>query len=124
MHRVIYDHLTDYAPLLDSQWGFQSGKSTVSALLSATQDWFTSLDQRKDICCVFFFDLQKAFDTVPHGQLMTKLERTHLHPVLLKWLHNYLYRREQSVVVNGEHLYLKLLLLEFHKTQSLDHCFS
>ena len=84
MHRVIYDHLTDYAPLSDSQWGFQSGKSTVSALLSAMQEWFTSLDQRKDICCVFF-DLQKAFDTVPHGQLMTKLERTHLHPVLLKF---------------------------------------
>ena len=38
----------------------------------------------------------------PEQLLMTKLERTHLHPVLLKWLHNYLYRREQSVVVNGE----------------------
>ena len=84
MHRVTPDY-----PLSDSQWGFQSGKSTVSALLSATQDWFTSLDQRKDICCVCF-DLQKAFDTVPHGQLMTKLERTHLNPVLLKWLHKLL----------------------------------
>ena len=60
-----------------------------------------NLDQRKDTYCVFF-DLQKAFDTVPHRKLMCKLEKLHLHPVLLTWLHNYLYGREQNVVVNGE----------------------
>ena len=49
-----------------------------------------------------FFDLQKAFDAVPHRRLMCKLEKLHLHPILLTWLHNYLYGREQSVIVNGE----------------------
>ena len=33
---------------------------------------------------------------------MCKLEKLHLHPVLLTWLHNYLYGREQNVIVNGE----------------------
>ena len=85
----------------DVQWGFQQKKSTVTALLSVTQDWLALLDQRKDTYCVFF-DLQKAFDTVPHRKLMCKLEKLHLHPVLLTWLHNYLYGREQNVIVNGE----------------------
>ena len=49
-----------------------------------------------------FFDLQKAFDAVPHRKLMCKLEKLHLHPILLTWLRNYLYGREQSVIVNGE----------------------
>ena len=60
-----------------------------------------TIDQRKDTHCVFI-DLQKAFDTVPHRKLMCKLEKLHLHPVLLTWLHNYLYGREQNVFVNGE----------------------
>ena len=89
-------------PVSDVQWGFQRNKSTVTALLSVTQDWLALLDQRKDTHCVFF-DLQKAFDTVLHRKLICKLEKSHLHPVLLTWLHNYLYGREQkfNVIVNG-----------------------
>ena len=98
---MIFDYLNEHTPVSDVQWGFQQKKSTVTALLSVTQDWLALLDQRKDTHCVFF-DLQKAFDTVPHRKLMCKLEKLHLHPVLLTWLHNYLYGREQNVIVNGE----------------------
>ena len=33
---------------------------------------------------------------------MSKLQQLHLHPVLLTWLHSYLYDGEQSVIINGE----------------------
>ena len=72
----------------------------MTALLSVTQDWLTALDERKDIHCTFF-DLQKAFDKVPHGCLMAKLEQLQLNKPLLKWISSYLLNREQSVVVNG-----------------------
>ena len=101
IHSLIFDYLNEHAPVSDVQWGFQQKMSTVTALLSVTQDWLALLDQRKDTHCVFF-DLQKAFDTVPHRKLMCKLEKLHLHLVLLTWLHNYLYGREQNVIVNGE----------------------
>ena len=78
IHSLIFDYLNEHAPVSDVQWGFQQKKSTVTALLSATQDWLALLDQRKDTHCVFF-DLQKAFDTVPHRKLMCKLEKLYLY---------------------------------------------
>ena len=43
VHTLIMQHLEDYHPLADSQWGFQHGKSTVSALLSTTHSWPSTL---------------------------------------------------------------------------------
>ena len=51
--------------------------------------------------CVFF-DFWKAFDTVPHRRLMTRLVELGIHPTLLAWLCSYLSRRCQHVVVNGQ----------------------
>ena len=99
-HSLITDHLNQHHPLSDAQWGFQKGKSTLTALLSATHDWLTQLDQNKEICCVFF-DFQKAFDTVSHRRLMEKLKQLNLHPLIVNWLRSYLTKRQQSVVVNG-----------------------
>ena len=56
-------------PLSNSQWGFQPGKSTVTALLAIVDNWLRMLDEGREIGAVFF-DLQKAFDSVPHNLLM------------------------------------------------------
>ena len=43
-HQYITNHLNKYHPLSNKQWGFQSGKSTTTALLSVTHDWFQALE--------------------------------------------------------------------------------
>lgn len=43
--------------------------------------------------CVFFFDIQKAFDTVPHLLLLQKLNALNVNPYLMRWLGNYLTNR-------------------------------
>ena len=48
-----------------------------------------------------FFDFKKAFDTVPHLPLLSKLEKIGLDPLIIMWIHNYLAERQQRVVVNG-----------------------
>ena len=52
--------------------------------------------------CTIFFDLCKAFDSVPHQALMTKLCDLELDGYLLQLLHNFLLNRKQTVVIDGE----------------------
>ena len=49
-----------------------------------------------------YFYLTKAFDSVPHRQLLTKLETIGLDEHLILWITDYLTNRCQSVVLNGE----------------------
>ena len=51
--------------------------------------------------CAVFLDLQKAFDSVPHRDLLHVVQNTGLHPILVKWLCSYLIHRSQTVVVDG-----------------------
>ena len=50
---------------------------------------------------VFILDFAKAFDSVPHEQLKTKLYRYGIDCKTLKWIDNFLSKRSQRVVVNG-----------------------
>ena len=71
------------------------------ALLDATYDWLQAIDNGKEVCAIFF-DLRKAFNSVPHRSLLEKLKSTGLNEHLLKWIYSYLHGREQYVVLNGE----------------------
>ena len=55
--------------LAGAQCGFTPGKSTVTALLLTFHDIFQLLESGADVSLVFF-DLRKAFDTVPHLPLL------------------------------------------------------
>ena len=48
-----------------------------------------------------FYYFKKAFDFVQHSQFLSKLEEIGLNPCIVSWIHNYLAKREQYVVLNG-----------------------
>ncbi len=99
-YKLISEHLSEHHPLSNCQWGFQPNKSTVSALISTTHDWFQLLEAGHEIGAVFF-NFTKAFDRVPHGPLLFKVAALDLDPHIFNWLCNYLADRSQNVVVNG-----------------------
>ena len=82
---IIKDHLTDHSPLSTQQWGFIAKKSTTSALLSFTRNCLESLDNGYEVGAVFFH-LSKAFDSVPHGPILAKIEETGVNPFLIRWI--------------------------------------
>ena len=87
------DRITSYLetsyPVASNQWGFLSKRSTTYALMSAVHDWLTEMEKGNEVAAVFF-DLTKAFDSVPHRHLVNKLETIGLDKHLIKWITNYL----------------------------------
>ena len=71
---VIYSHVVDFLlPLIsETQFGFQSRKSTLIQLLKFLSYILDSLDQRLHVDS-FYLDFSKAFDSIPHQELFLKL---------------------------------------------------
>ena len=105
LEKIIYSRITTFLdssyPLAANQWGFLPGRSTTHALLSAVHDWLSSMEDGHEMGAVFF-DLTKAFDSVPHRQLISKLRAIGLDDYLVSWITSYLTYRNQSVVLHGE----------------------
>ena len=100
VHNLLYQHLSNNCPLSPNQWGFTEGKLTTTALLSFVHECQEALDNGGEVCSVFF-DLCKAFDSVPHQPLLCKLFYLQVNPFLLRWIHSYLSSRTQSAVLDG-----------------------
>ena len=68
--------------------------------MSVIEDWASSLDLKKQID-VFILDFEKAFDTVPHELLKSKLYSLGVSKQVLRWIDDFLSDRKQALVVNG-----------------------
>ena len=100
LHLLLVDYLKETCPLSNKQWGFQQGKSTTAALLHVIDQWSKLLERGHEVCAVFF-DLRKAFDTVPHRPLLDKLHSFGIDSHLISWIYSYLTERKQHVVCDG-----------------------
>ena len=85
----------------DEQHGFVPGRFCVTQLLCVMEMWTNSLNSREEIDCIYL-DFQKAFDTVPHARLISKLKAYGMEGPLIRWITNFLSNRIQRVVVNNE----------------------
>ena len=96
----LYRYLNKNNLLSLSQSGFRTLHSTVSSLLKDTDDWYSTLDD-SELVGVVFVDLKKAFDTVSHSLLCSKLEHYRVQKEELQWFNSYLSERNQYCRVNG-----------------------
>ena len=86
--------------LNNRQHAFRRNHSCETQLVNVIDDWAKAIDktQQTDI---FILDFEKAFDTVPHELLKTKLHGYGVNKKTLNWIDSFLSGRRQSVVVNG-----------------------
>ena len=86
--------------IVDEQHGFMNGRSCNTQLISVLNVWTQILDKKESLDAVYL-DFQKAFDTVPHQRLLTKLKAYGVHGSVHAWINSFLSQRKQRVVVNG-----------------------
>ena len=92
--------------LFSNKFGFRKNNSTSLALIQITEKIKESIDKGKHGCGIFV-DLRKAFDTVNHNILLTKMEHYGIRGLALQWFKSYLTNRKQYVYINGESSQLK-----------------
>ena len=96
MYNRLYAYLTTNNILYEKQFRFQINHSTDHAITQLVSEILHSFDEKKFTLGVFI-DLSKAFDTVNHQILLSKLGHYGVKNNNLKWFSNYLTNRKQFI---------------------------
>ena len=105
LEKLAHDQLYDFCRTNDSfsknQFAFRKLHSTTTSMLNITETWYKNIDERKLNVSVFL-DLKKAFDTVDHDILLSKLSALGVIEKSHCWFTSYLRNREQFCRVDGQ----------------------
>ena len=96
VHHQLSQHLHNNNLLYPLQSGFRPSHSTQTLLLHCLDKWYKALaiDTKKYVGVVFL-DISKAFDTVTHELLLSKLTNLGLSSSTTSWFRSYLSNRSQ-----------------------------
>ena len=107
MEKLIYAQVYQYIDknkiLFNSQCGFRNKHSCEQALIELTSEIIQAKEQNLKSAALFL-DLSKAFDTLDHKILLSKLERYGIQGVCNDWFQSYLSGRSlKANVRTSEH---------------------
>lgn len=101
IHSRLISEIANLNCLPHFQFGFRRGHSTTHALRYLTDFIHRSFAQRKTTA-VFYFDVQKAFDTVWHNGLLYKIARLNFSSWLIRIIASFLRDRHFEVHVGNK----------------------
>ena len=102
LETIIYGNIIGFIrpKISQSQFGFLSNSSCLTQQLTALHNIFKSLDEKREVDTIYI-DFSKAFDTVPHRELICKLKCFGIAGELLLWFQGYLTSRTHTVSRDG-----------------------
>ena len=100
-HTQLYQFLVANKLLSGKQFGLRKGLFTISALTSFADEVLLNMEQGR-LCGAVFLDLTKAFDTVDHQILLSKLSAYGLSGNSLQWFRSYITDRKQRTSCRNE----------------------
>ena len=103
LEKIVYNRFIVFIEsnnlLSRSQYGFRQNRSTTAAVLQLADHILQEFDKNKFVIGIFL-DFTKAFETVDHQILLSKMEHMGVRGVALQWFKNYLENRQQLVLYN------------------------
>ena len=87
--RHVLDNLEQHEILTDLQHGFRSGRSCETQLITTFQDIAEMYDKKGSQIDIAVLDFSKAFDTVPHDGLLSKLKHYGIDKNIWQWISNF-----------------------------------
>ena len=96
----IYTYLNKENIISDRQYGFQKNIGTIDAIIRFMDRTYTSLSKKEYVLSVFV-DFSKAFDTLSHDILLSKLHYYGFRGIVYDWFASYLSNRQQRVDFKG-----------------------
>ena len=103
LEKIIYDKIIDFvsSKISTVQYGFLPNHSAVQQLLTMLDCIFKAYDMSSQTY-IIFLDFKKAFDSVPHDELLLKLRKIGISGILWFWFRAYLKSRKQCICINGQ----------------------
>ena len=95
MYIQLFQYFTSNNLFHANQYGFRDEYSTELALSELVDRIYTDLDD------AIFIDLSKAFDTIDHTILISKLEHYGVENNELQWFISYMHSRQQYVEIEN-----------------------
>ena len=97
----IVEYLEENNILTKHQYGFLSGRGTLSQLLSHLENIYNILESGGN-ADVLYLDFSRAFDKVDHAILIKKLQGIGISGNVLEWIKQFLNNRFQKVIIEGK----------------------
>ena len=101
MYKRLYNHLSQNHILYPKQFSFQKSHSTEHAIIELI-DQINCSFEKDHFILGFFIDLSKAFDTVDHHIVVSKLDNYGANGNNLRWFQSYLENRKQYLNFNNK----------------------
>ncbi|CAM4611188.1 unnamed protein product [Lepidochelys kempii] len=96
----ILKHLEEMKVIRNSQHGFTKGKSCLTNLIAFCDEITGSVDMGKAVDEIYL-DFRKAYDTVSHSILASKLKKYGLDEWTIRRIESWLDHQVQRAVING-----------------------
>ena len=97
----MFKFFVENKPISSSRYDFKPGDSCINQLLSTTHEIYGSFHESLEVRSVLL-DISKTFDKVWHDDIVFKLTQNGISENLLNLLHDFLNKKKQRVVLNGQ----------------------
>lgn len=104
LEKIVNDQLINFLEankiLNENQFGFRKNRGTKDALIQFTDKTFNAMNSKRCVLGIFI-DFSKAFDSLNHDILITKLKRIGFDTKSILWFKSYFENRSQRVFLNN-----------------------